>query len=210
MSQIETCFFERYAKVSLSTLLGHRYDGLVNKDRPDLQSPDGRSIGIEVTRAMEQSRDAAEVLLDQVAGLVPRDEDKEDYDSIIASGYGYGLQNGKFIGTKERFYWDLAKPLRQIIETKVSKAVCGLYGNFDRLGLFVFCKDALSEAEVIKTLKYVLELQKFADGGYDTLFLSEINELHVCNLRDGVSDAARIASFPISQDLRRRFYLQSI
>ena len=54
----DTCFFERYAQISLATLLGHEFDCLVNLDRPDLQSEDGKSIGIEVTRAMEESRAA--------------------------------------------------------------------------------------------------------------------------------------------------------
>ena len=210
MSQIETCFFERYAAATLCTLLGHDFDDLVNRDRPDLQSPDGLTIGIEVTRAMEQSRDAAELLLDEVAGIVPRKEDQEEYNRILSSGYGYGLQNGRYIGAKELFYWEMAKPLKQIIENKVSKAVCGLYGEFSNMGLYVFCKDNLSEPEVIKTIKYILELQKYADGGYDTLYLSEINELHVCNLRDGISDSARLATYDIPQDLRREFFIKSI
>lgn len=50
-----TCFFESYAQISLAALLGHEYDCLVNIDRPDLQSNDGHSLGIEVTRAMEES-----------------------------------------------------------------------------------------------------------------------------------------------------------
>ena len=210
MSQKETCFFERYAIVTLQTLLGHDFDGLVNRDRPDIQSPDGRKVGIEVTRAMEQDRAAAEQMLDAVAGMVPLEEDAEDFRNIISSGYGYGLQNGRFMGTKEKYYWELARPLKSILENKVSKAVCGLYGSFDQMGLFVFCKDPMTEAEVIKTVRYVLELQKYAEGGYDTLFLSEIGELHVCNLREDVSDLARIASFEVCQDLRREFFLRSI
>lgn len=210
MSQIETCFFERYAALTLKTLLGHRYDHLVNRDRPDLQTPDGRTIGIEVTRAMEQSKEAAESLLDEIAGYVPREEDAEEYRRMVSSGYGYGLQGGRFVGSKERFYWELARPLKEIIESKVSKAVCGLYGEFDRMGLYVFCKDPLSEIEVMKTIKYTLDLQKYADGGYDTLFLSEVNELHVCNLRDGISDSARLASYEIPQDLRREFFVRSL
>lgn len=210
MSQIETCFFERYAALTLKTLLGHRYDHLVNRDRPDLQTPDGRTIGIEVTRAMEQSKEAAESLLDEIAGYVPREEDAEEYRRMVSSGYGYGLQGGRFVGSKERFYWELARPLKEIIESKVSKAVCGLYGEFDRMGLYVFCKKPLSEIEVMKTIKYTLDLQKYADGGYDTLFLSEVNELHVCNLRDGISDSARLASYEIPQDLRREFFVRSL
>lgn len=208
MSQIETCFFERYAHESLKTLLGHRYDLLVNRDRPDLQTPDGRSIGIEVTRAMEQNRESAEQLLDRVAGLVPRGN--LDYDRITSTGYGYGLQDGQWVGSKEKPYWEMAQPLRQIIESKVSKAVCGLYGEFERMGLYIFCKDPLSEAEVIKTVRYILDLQKYADGGYDTLFLSEIHELHVCNLRDNVSDGSRIASYPIPKEMRREFFIRAI
>ena len=41
-----TCFFEQYAQISLSALLRSEFDCLVNMDRPDLQSPDGKSIGI--------------------------------------------------------------------------------------------------------------------------------------------------------------------
>lgn len=210
MSQIETCFFERYAHISLETLLGHRYAGLVNRDRPDLQTPDGHTLGIEVTRAMEQDRTAAETLLDEVAGIVPREEDVMDFERIIKSGYSYGLQNGRYIGSKEQYYWEMAQPLKKIIESKVSKAVCGLYGEFNVMGLYVFCKDAMSEPEVYKTIKYTMELQEFADGGYDFLYLSEVNELHVCNLRDGISDNARLASFDIPQDLRREFFVRAL
>lgn len=77
MRKYDTCFFERYAQISLETLLGREFANLVNEDRPDLQSPDGVTLGIEVTRAMEQSKDAAR---------------------ILESGYGYGLSNGRFIG----------------------------------------------------------------------------------------------------------------
>ena len=55
MSCFDTCFFERYAHVTLRNCLGQEYDDLVNRDRPDLQSSDGRTMGIEVTRAMEES-----------------------------------------------------------------------------------------------------------------------------------------------------------
>ena len=69
MTEFGTCFFEQYAQISLSALLGSEFDSLVNKDRPDLQSPDGKSIGIEVTRAMEESKSAQMALLKDVAGL---------------------------------------------------------------------------------------------------------------------------------------------
>ena len=209
MSQVETCFFERYARATLKAVLDSGFGRLVNRDRPDLQSPDGRFMGIEVTRAMERSKDAAEMMLDAAAGILPLPDDS-DYGKIVGSGYGYGLQNGGYMGSKEAFYWSLARPLRDILQSKVSKAVCGLYGEFENMGLYVFCKDPLSEAEVIKTYKYVLELQKYADGGYDCLYLSEISRLSVCNLRDGLSDGARVAYFDISPDLRRELFIEAV
>ena len=46
--KFDTCFFERYAKVTLETILGEEYSALINEDRPDLQMED-RSLGIENT-----------------------------------------------------------------------------------------------------------------------------------------------------------------
>ena len=36
MSRFDTCFFERYARVSLEKLLDEGFAALLNKDRPDL------------------------------------------------------------------------------------------------------------------------------------------------------------------------------
>ena len=69
MSQFDTCFFERYAKISLETLLDEGFSSLVNKDRPDLQSPDGVSLGIEVTRAMPESKEAARSMLKEIIDI---------------------------------------------------------------------------------------------------------------------------------------------
>ncbi|MBP5373452.1 MAG: hypothetical protein J6Y31_00870, partial [Bacteroidales bacterium] len=77
-----TCFFEQYAQISLSALHGSEFYCLVNRDRPDLQSPDGCSIGIEVTRAMEESRKAEEQLLKDVAGITPGSAEEDDLDRI--------------------------------------------------------------------------------------------------------------------------------
>ena len=116
-----TCFFEQYAQISLSALLGSDFDCLVNRDRPDLQSTDGHSIGIEVTRAMEESKNAQLELLKDVAGIAPAGRRDEEIDQILEYGYSYGLREGKYIGVKELSYWSMALPLRRIIESKVSK-----------------------------------------------------------------------------------------
>lgn len=210
MRKYGTCFFERYAKISLETLLGREFSGLVNKDRPDLQSPDGVSLGIEVTRAMEESRDAARSLLKEVAGIAQMDEDSDDMLRIVESGYGFGLQGGRYIGAKELNYWTTSLPLKRILESKISKVGCGLYGDFKKMGLYVFCKDNLSELDVLKTCRFALETQTSVDRGYDRLYLSEVSCLHVCNLSDNVSDNARVISLHIPKAQRKRFYLEAL
>ena len=179
--KFDTCFFERYAQVSLETILGKEYAALVNEDRPDLQMPDG-SLGIEVTRAMEPRKDAAMSMLSEMAGLPVREEDREEMDRIISSGYGYGLQDGRYIGHLEYEYWALAHPLRRIIESKVSKVGSGFYGEFDEFGLYIFCKDNLTEEEVILTMEYTSDLQRHLDVRYSKMYLSLIDRLYVCDL----------------------------
>jgi Selenocysteine lyase len=210
----DTCFFERYAQLCLTELLGGSFAGLVNSDRPDLQSPgDTHEVGIEVTRAMEQSKDAARHLLKEMAGVVATSEDLhnlEDLEQIINSGYGYGLDNGDYIGVKEYEYWSMALPLERILKSKVAKVTGGFYGDFQRFGLYVFCKDNLSDFDVLKTLRYVRSLQRGCQRHYNTLFLSEISTLHICRLDDGIPKEERIISLDIDPELRRRLFLESI
>ena len=127
--KFDTCFFERYAQITLETFLGSEYAGLVNEDRPDLQMPD-KTLGIEVTRAMEPRKDVAQNLLREMAGVESPTDDRDEIEQIIKSGYGYGLQDGRYIGRLEYEYWRLAHPLRRIIESKVGKVGSGFYGDF--------------------------------------------------------------------------------
>ena len=108
-----TCFFEQYAQITLSTFLGGEYGILVNRDRPDLQTPETKDIGIEVTRAMEESKTAQQALLKDIAGITPAPQD-EELDQILRTGYAYGLQKGKYIGARELSYWSMALPMRRM------------------------------------------------------------------------------------------------
>ena len=211
MRKFDTCFFERYAQICLETILGERYADLVNEDRPDLQKPD-RSIGIEVTRAMEPNKDVAKALLKEMAGLTIEEEEKEDVDRIISSGYGYGLQSGKYIGHLEYEYWSLAQPLRRIIESKVSKVGSGFYGNFDEYGLYIFCKDNLSEEEVILTMEYASDLQRNLDITYSKIYLSLIDKLYVCDLSDvdRIKHKTHCTSYDISPKMCKEFFIKSL
>ena len=204
-----TCFFERYAQILLSALLGSEFDTLVNRDRPDLQSPDGKSVGIEVTRAMEESKSAEQALLKDIAGISAGDEDDE-IDQIMEYGYAYGLRSGKYIGIKELPYWRMALPMRRILETKVAKVGNGFYGCFDKMGLFIFSKDDLSAADAMKTMNYTLSLQKNLDNRYNRLYLADVNDLFACNLDDGISAGSRLLRYRISREQRQTFYLEAI
>ena len=204
-----TCFFEQYAQVSLSALLGSGFDALVNRDRPDLQSPDGKSIGIEVTRAMEENKAAEQALLKDLAGISAGNH-TDDYDRILENGYGFGLEGGKFIGKKEFFYWSMALPLRRILESKVAKVGNGFYGRFDEMGLFVFSRENLGMTEAVKAMNYTLSLQKHQEIRYNRLYLADVDDLFVCNLDDGLKDDSRLVRYRVSQQQRQDFYREAI
>ena len=211
MKRFDTCFFERYAQLSLETVLGKRYAGLINKDRPDLQMPDG-SLGIEVTRAMEPRKDAANELLMEMAGINTTNDDKEEMDQIMSTGYGYGLQNGRYIGHIEYEYWKLAQPLKRIIESKVAKVGSGFYGEFNEYGLYIFCKDNLTEEEAILTMEYTSELQRHLDIKYSTLYLSLIDKIYVCDLTsvDRLEHPTNCRSYDITRRMCKEFFIRSL
>lgn len=211
MRKFDTCFFERYARITLETILGEEFGALMNEDRPDLQMPD-KSLGIEVTRAMEPHKDVAQEMLKEMAGLPVKEEDREEVDQILQSGYGYGLQNGRYVGHLEYEYWALAQPLRRIIESKVSKVGSGFYGNFDKYGLYIFCKDNLSDEEAILTMEYTSELQRHLDIRYSTMYLSLIDKLYVCDLTqvDRLHHPTKCTSYNISRKMCKEFFIKSL
>ena len=211
MRKFDTCFFERYAQITLETVLGDGCSSLINADRPDLQMPDG-SLGIEVTRAMEPHKEAALTMLKEMAGLQVAETEREDMDRIVETGYGYGLQGGRYVGHLEYEYWSLAQPLRRIIESKVSKVGSGFYGDFQDYGLYIFCKDDLSDEEVGLVVEYTADLQRHLDVRYSKMYLSMIDRLYVCDLSAAfVSDGiATFVSYDISRQMCKDFFLRAL
>ncbi len=186
----DTCFYERYAATALQNLLGHKFDGLLNLDRPDLQSPDGHRLGIEVTRAMEGGKPAARVLLKEMAGIRQADSDERlDLD---------------------RNYWSMARPLCEILRSKVAKVADGFYGEFDEFGLFVFCQETLDEAAALKAITYIRDLQRDNEKAYARLFLCDLNALYAGNLEDDISFEYRLGVFPMTQEQRKDFYIDAL
>ena len=206
----DTCFFEQYAQIALTALLGGVYGELVNRDRPDLQSPDGHSVGIEVTRAMDENKKSGETLLKNLAGITKSGPDSDELDEILESGYAFGLRGGRFVGSRELEYWQMALPLRRILESKIAQVGNGFYGRFDQMGLFIFSKDDLGEGDAFKAMNYTLQLQKYQDQRYNQLYLADVNDLFACNLDDGLSADTRLVRYRITQEQRQTFYREAV
>lgn len=202
--KFDTCFFERYAMVSLATLLGEHYAHLVNRDRPDLQD-EAQSIGIEVTRAIRENKNVANALVNEMAGEDVKEVNAEDMLHINQSGYAYGLGDGSIIGRNEYEFWSLALPLRRILEIKMDKVNNGFYGDFNEFGLFVFTKEDLDLEQIKQTIAFMMEKQAYQNRLYSRLFLSQIQTLFDCDLETG-----RYRKIKISAEQRRSFYEEAI
>lgn len=196
----DTCFFERYAMVTLASLMGEHYAHLVNCDRPDLQDNE-HGIGVEVTRAIRESRDVANALVNEMAGRPVVEVSPEDSLLIAESGYAYGLADDDLIGRNEYEYWSLALPMKRILESKMNKVNNGFYGSYGEFGLFVFTKDNLDPLQVEQIVTFMMDRQAWQQVGYDRLFLSQIQTLYACDLTTGSFEARKI-----NKALRRRFY----
>ncbi len=202
--KFDTCFFERYAMVSLTTLLGEHYAHLVNRDRPDLQDEE-QGIGIEVTRAIRENKNVANALVNEMAGEDIKEVNAEDLRHINQSGYAYGLGDGSIIGRNEYEFWSLALPLKRILEIKMNKVNDGFYGDFDEFGLFVFTKEDLDIDQIKQTIAFMMEKQAYQNRLYSRLFLSQIQTLFDCDLETG-----RYRKIKISEEQRRAFYEEAI
>lgn len=202
--KFDTCFFERYAMVSLATLLGEHYAHLVNRDRPDLQDEE-QGIGIEVTRAIRENKNVANALVNEMAGEDIKEVNAEDLCHINQSGYAYGLGDGSLIGRNEYEFWSLALPLKRILEIKMDKVNNGFYGDFDEFGLFVFTKEDLDLDQVKQTIAFMMEKQAYQNRLYSRLFLSQIQTLFDCDLETG-----QCKKYKVSRDQRRQFYDEAI
>ena len=200
--KFDTCFFERYAKITLETILGDRYSKLVNKDRPDLQTEDN-TIGIEVTRALKESKVEAIKLLNEMAvaevKCISGVQDKR------GMGYAYGLVDTDSVGAEEYRYWLEASPLKRVIENKVAKVVNGFYGDFEEFGLYIFTKDDMTAEDLLAAMKWTMELQAGAEQQFQTLYISEVQMLYVC-------DVATLSykQYPISEEMCKSFFLKSV
>lgn len=201
--KFDTNFFERYAKISLTELVDRQFDHLVNRDRPDLQD-EVNSIGIEVTRAMHESKNVAHALINEIAGRQIMDVSDEDWIDMTTHGYGYGL-DATLIGKVEYNYWALAMPMKRIIANKIRKVDEGFYGDFDFFGLYVFSKEDLNQNQVKQTIRYAMDLQKNKSRTFSTLYISQIQELFVCDLEKETSE-----KIEINKSQRRLFYKKAI
>lgn len=200
----DTCFFERYAKISLETLLGEHYANLINRDRPDLQDNE-LGIGIEVTRAIREDVNVAHALINEMAGDEIMEVNDADRDNIARSGYAYGLGDGNMMGLKEYEYWSLAMPMKRILESKIRKVNNRFYGDYNEFGLFVFTKEDLDKEGVRRVMDFAIQTQNGLDISYDKLYISQIQMLYVCDLNEN-----SFVPFKVSKKQRQLFYDKAI
>ena len=201
--RFDTIFFERYARASLIGLVDEQFSGLHNCDRPDLQDEE-RSIGIEVTRAIRENKYVANALINEIAGRKVMDVSDDDWIDVTKYGYGYGLHDN-LIGKIEYNYWAAALPLKRIIESKVRKVSDGFYGDFRSFGLYVFSKEDLSEEMVRSSISFIVDLQRDSKKKYTYMYISQINEMFICNLDDASFEMVKI-----SKAQCRKFYNEAI
>lgn len=207
----DTCFFERYAMTELQQLLGHKFDTLVNCDRPDLQTPDAKTLGIEVTRAMEGGRQSAMKMLKDISGITAEaGESASELDVMKASGYGYGIREGGFIGGIELDYWMGARPMKEIIANKVGKVSSGFYGDFNEFGLFVFSNEKMSLQNAYAAVQYTLDLQNPLEVRCSRLYISAVTDFYACNLEDDISFEFRVSPYSVDDSMRKEFFLSSL
>ena len=192
-----------------NTLLVDLNEGRQYSDSVDLRKATVHWIG---DRYGSISAPALSQYAKEMAGFDVAEQDREEVDQIIKTGYGYGLQEGKYIGHLEYEYWILAQPLRRIIESKVRKVGSGFYGDFAEYGLYIFCKDDLTEEEVILTMEYTSDLQRNLDVKYSKMYLSLIDKLYVCDLTqvDHLHHPTKCTSHDISRKMCKEFFLKAL
>ena len=202
-TKYDTIFFERYARASLISLVGEYFNGLKNSDRPDLQDKE-QGIGIEVTRAIRENRNVANALINEMVGRKVMDVSENDWIDMTKYGYGYGIHDS-FIGKTEYEYWAAALPLKRIIESKVNKVAKGFYGDFPVYGLYVFSKENLTDDLVQSAISYTVGLQEPNKKRYDYMYISQIHEMFICNLKD-----TSFKTIGITKEQCRKFYHEAV
>jgi hypothetical protein len=202
-NKFDTLFFERYARISLIDLVDKKFAGLQNRDRPDLQDNEN-GIAIEVTRAIREKKEVAHALINKIAGRSVLDISDEEWIDVTNYGYGYGVHKD-LIGELEYNFWAAALPLRRNIENKVNKVANGFYGDYPEFGLYIFSKDSLSDVDLSEIITFTINLQQKNSRRFDTMYISQIHEMFVCDLHTGT-----FKQLTINKSQCRKFYKEAI
>ncbi|MGN1234134.1 MAG: hypothetical protein ACI4UJ_11910, partial [Candidatus Cryptobacteroides sp.] len=107
-------------------------------------------------------------------------------------------------------YWMGARPMKEIIASKVGKVSSGFYGDFGEFGLFVFSNDPLTLPNAYAAVQYTLSLQRTLDVKYSRLYISAVSDFYACNLEDDISPEFRITPCQVDEQQRRAFFLSAL
>jgi hypothetical protein len=147
------------------------------------------------------------VAYDMFREVIAAAGDKNQY-YIIGDYMKVSLAKFKADSThREQFIQDYTISAEYIasIENKVKKVVNGFYGDFKEFGLYIFTKDDMTPEDLLAAMKLTMELQAGANYQFQTLYISEVQNLYVC-------DVATLSykQYPISDELCKKFFINSL
>ncbi len=179
--KLNTLFFEHYARITLADLLGGRYRTLVNRDKPDLQDKVG-DLGIEVTRAMEESRSEMDALESELMRQPVETGAQNRLRAYLEPGEDYLLYDGKEVS----FGADELKTGNDALLSSVRAKIELLpqYAPFREYGLYVFSFGDISDGELHSAMETIRREQVGLPRRYRMLFVNDLPGFHMCDLAE--------------------------
>lgn len=178
-------YWECYAKITLEKLF--HYNNLIVRDKPDLQAHD-KSIGIEVTQAIDPHQIEAEKLYVKIVCNEIRDKEKAT-DTI--EKLGCSLNGGVLFGKKSIDAFCL---VLNALESKLKKLNGRGYAVFEDYGLFVFSDIYADEGMLKNALDSMNQIQKGQSIKFKWVMVSTCECFYLFNIATNTFEIIRISS----------------
>lgn len=195
-----THYMEEAARHTLHHICGFSLDDLECRDKPDLQSKNGK-FGIEVVQDVYANERERQRFVETIWGK-PYEEIAPKKVQRLERGGGSlrtkdGIINGASLGETSSDPSHLIKTVKKKIDL-INK---GGYKEFKRYGLYVFVEttfiDENFKSFVQQVIDVVAEYQKDRTIRFDMLYLDQRYTLCVCDLV-----SKQFSHFPISCEVR--------
>ena len=179
--KLDTLFFEHYARITLADLLGGRYKNLVNRDKPDLQDRAG-NFGIEVTRAMEESRSEMDALESELMRRPVEMGEQNRLKPYLEQGEDTLLYDGKEVSFGADELKTGSDALLAAVRSKI--VLLPQYAPFSEYGLYVFSYGDISGGELRQAMEIIRREQAALSRQYKMLFVNDLPGFHLCDLAE--------------------------